>query len=466
MVFGPGLSMLQMAATSSSTQTPGGQMEEWLKQSAAALGRGIATGEIDPVDLTEAFLDAAERSPVTVNIYARLMPERARREALAARERARAGRRLSPLDGVPVSWKDLFDSAGTETEAGTRMLEGRVPDVDAEVLTVATGHGLVCLGKTHMSEIAFSGLGLNPVMATPPCVNDQDAVPGGSSSGAAASVAFNLAPLAIGSDTGGSVRVPSAWNDLVGFKPTHGALSLQGVVALVPSFDTVGPLSRTVEDAALAFAALGGPSIGLEGKRLQGARLLVCETVAMEDVAETPARAFDDAVQRLSRAGAEIVSRKVPFLADAFRITGPLYPPEAYANWKADIDRAGDRMFHQIHKRVTAGAAVPAHEYITAWKNLRQMRQRWLDETAGFDAVIMPTVPSLPPKVADLLSDDDYYVSENLKALRNTRIGNLMGLTALTLPTGTPSAGIMFCAPPGAEARLLRIGAAAEAALT
>jgi len=441
-------------------------MQDWLWQSAADLGRGIERGEIDPVELAEAYLEAAERHPRSADIYARLTPERARTEALAARDRARAGRRLSPLDGVPASWKDLFDTAGIGTEAGTAMLEGRVPEADARVLVDATANGMVCIGKTHMSEIAFSGLGLNPVTATSPCVNDPDAVAGGSSSGAAASVAFGLAPLAIGSDTGGSVRVPSAWNDLVGFKPTHGALPLDGVVTLVGSFDTVGPLARTVEDAALSYAALGGPRITLDGARIDGARLLICETIAMEDLDDVPARAFEDAVDRLARAGAQITRQPLPFLAQAFEMTGPLYPPEAYANWKEHIDRAGDRMFHQVRKRVTAGADFAAHTYITAWQNLRKMRQTWLNETAGYDAVIMPTVGSMPPKVADLLADDALYVSENLMALRNTRIGNLMGLTALTLTTGVPSAGIMFCAPPGAEARLLRLGAAAEAVLT
>lgn len=441
-------------------------MRDWVRVSAADLGRGIGAGQIDPVDLTDAFLDAAGSAAETPDIYARLTPERARTEALAARRRARAGRRLSPLDGVPVSWKDLFDSAGVATEAGTAMLKGRVPARDADVLAAATANGLVCLGKTHMSEIAFSGLGLNPVTATAPCINDPETVSGGSSSGAAASVAFGLAALAIGSDTGGSVRVPAAWNDLVGFKPTHDALPLGGTVPLAPSFDTVGPLTRTVEDAAVAFAAMGGQAIGLEGARLDGVRLMVCETVAMDGVAEGPARAFEAAVDRLTRAGAHVTRAHLPFLTDAFALTPHLYPPEGYANWKTHIDRDGDKMFHQVRKRVTAGADVPAHVYLTAWANLREMRRTWLDSTAQYDAVIMPSVGSMPPRVQDLLADDDYYVAENLMSLRNTRIGNLMGLAALTLPSGTPSAGIMFCVPPGADARLLRLGRAAETVLT
>ncbi|MEM9852119.1 MAG: amidase family protein, partial [Pseudomonadota bacterium] len=184
--------------------------DTWLTATATDLGDGIARGDIDPVDLTDAYLEAAGKHPASDRIYARLTPDRARAEAKAASLRARADTRRGPLDGVPISWKDLFDSAGTVTEAGSELLRGRVPDHDARCLAHATDHGLVCLGKTHMTELAFSGLGLNPVTATPPCVNDPDAVPGGSSSGAAASVAFATAVAGIGSDTGGSVRIPAA----------------------------------------------------------------------------------------------------------------------------------------------------------------------------------------------------------------------------------------------------------------
>ncbi|MDH3264989.1 MAG: amidase family protein, partial [Paracoccaceae bacterium] len=201
-------------------------MDDWRKMSAGDLGRGIASGGIDPVELAEAFLEAIAAHPDASRIYARTTPERARAEAKAAAERARAGHRRHPLDGVPISWKDLFDSAGVATEAGSALLAGRVPVADAAVLANATAQGSVCLGKTHLSELAFSGLGLNPITATPPNVNDPAAVPGGSSSGAAASVAFGLAAGAIGSDTGGSVRIPAAWNDLVGLKTSVGRLPM------------------------------------------------------------------------------------------------------------------------------------------------------------------------------------------------------------------------------------------------
>ena len=156
--------------------------QDWLKMSAAALGRGIAAGEIEPVALAEAHLDAVAAHPHGREIYARTTPERAKAEAAAAHDRAKAGRLRGPLDGVPISWKDLFDTAGVATEAGSALLEGRVPDTDARVLRTATAAGLVCLGKTHMTELAFSGLGYNPVTATPPNINDPEGAPGGSSS--------------------------------------------------------------------------------------------------------------------------------------------------------------------------------------------------------------------------------------------------------------------------------------------
>ena len=204
-------------------------MSDWLRQSASDLGRGIAAGKIDPVALTETYLAAGAAHPFGPRIYVRMTPERALAEAESARQRAKAGLRRGLLDGVPISWKDLFDTAGIVTEAGSMLLEGRVPEADAAVLQRATQAGTVCLGKTHMSELAFAGLGVNPAYGgntdpkpgTPPNLHDPALAPGGSSSGAAASVAFGLAAAGIGSDTGGSVRVPAAWNDLVGLKTTH-----------------------------------------------------------------------------------------------------------------------------------------------------------------------------------------------------------------------------------------------------
>ncbi|MEM9575451.1 MAG: amidase family protein [Pseudomonadota bacterium] len=441
-------------------------MQDWLKMTAAELGRGIGAGEIDPVALTETYLGVIADHPFRDRIYARVTADRALEEARSAAGRAASGDRRSLLDGVPISWKDLFDTAGSGTEAGSRLLAGRVPERDALVVANATAAGLICLGKTHMSELAFSGLGYNPSTATPPCINDEKAVPGGSSSGAAASVAFDLAAIGVGSDTGGSVRIPAAWNDLVGLKTTAGRLSLEGVVPLALRFDTVGPLCRSVEDAALMLAALEtGRAADLEGASLAGKRMAILKTVALEDVRDKPMQAFEQAVTKLSQSGVEICEIEVPDIEAAMPLSGCLYTAEAYGLWRDVIEANPDAMYHEIRKRFELGRDFSGPDYVAAWAKLDAARLAYDRATAGYEAVLLPTAPILPPDLARLNADPDYYVSENLMALRNTRIGNLMGLCALTLPTDVPSCGLMMMARPQAEAALLRMGRAAERAL-
>lgn len=438
----------------------------WAHMTASALGREIGEGRIHPVELTEFFLDRIETHPLAPRIYARATAARARGEAMAAAARAKAGLRKGLLDGVPISWKDLFDTAGVATEAGSALLKGRTPARDAAVLELATLQGLVCLGKTHMSELAFSGLGLNPVTATPPNLNDDRAVPGGSSSGAGASVAFGLAPAAIGSDTGGSVRIPAAWNDLVGFKTSVGSLPMDGAVPLCERFDTIGPLAHSVEDCAHLLAGLsGGGLVDLEGADLSDKRVAILETVALDDVRDGPARGFDDAVARLERAGAKVLRLRVPEVAEAIGLAATLFTAEAYGIWRETIEAAPQKMFSRILDRFRSGAQVTAAEYVAGWRRLETIRKLWAAQTAGLDAVILPTSPILPPDANRLMTDDAYYVTENLLALRNTRIGNMMGGCALTLPTSQPSCGISLMCPPGQEGRLLRLGVAAERAL-
>ena len=441
-------------------------MQDWLWATAADLGRGIGAGAIDPEALCEVYLAAIEAHPLRDRIYARVTSDRALAEAKAASARAKAGQRQSPLDGVPVSWKDLFDTAGIATEAGTALMEGRVPERDAEVLRVATSMGLVCLGKTHMSEIAFSGLGYNPVAATPPCVNDEGAVPGGSSSGAAASVAFGLAAAALGSDTGGSVRIPSVWNDLVGLKTTHGRVSLDGVVPLCRTFDTVGPLCRSVEDAGLLLAAIeGGGAADLEGASLKGMRFAALQTVVLDDVSEAAMAGYCAALDKLATAGAEIMPLEVPELGRAFEMSLPLFTADAYANWRDLVEAHPNKMYHQILERVRGGKDVLAHDYLAFWQELEAIRGTYAQATAGFDAVLCPGAANMPPNLERLIADPEFYREQNLLTLRNTRVANLMGLASLALPVGVPSVGILLNTAPMSEERLLRIGAAAEAAL-
>ena len=435
----------------------------WAKLSACDLGREIEAGNICPVELTESFLDAISNHPDGTRIYARLTRERALDEAMAARARARAGLRRGALDGVPVSWKDLFDTAQVATESGTALLRGRVPAADAAVLRAMTLAGTICLGKTHMTEFAYSGLGLNPVTETPPCINNPCAVPGGSSSGAAASVAFGLAPVAIGSDTGGSVRIPAAWNDLVGLKTTSGRVSLEGIVPLAPKFDTVGPLARSVEDCAQVLAAMENrPAPDLRGATVKGRRFLVLEGAPFDGIRDQPAEGFEQAVIQLESAGAQTDRATLASAEKALALSSIIYTPECYAQWRDLIEAQPEVMFSPILERFRLGRDYLATDYLAAWDALQAHRLDYLAQTAGYDAVLLPTAPNLPPDAVRLMQDHAYFTTENLLTLRNTRIGNMLGLCALTLPTQTPSAGISLMAPPMAEDRLLRLGAAME----
>lgn len=440
---------------------------DWLRASATQQGRAIMAGVLDPIDQTEAYLAAAKDHPDCARIYARLTAARARSEAVAAHDRAKQERRHSLLDGVAISWKDNIDSGGTVTEAGSRLLEGRVPRKDANILARAARRGMVCLGKTHMTELAFSGLGLNPRTATPPNALDPDLAPGGSSSGAAVSVALGLAAAAVGTDTGGSVRVPAAWNGLVGFKPTHGALPEKGVVPLARRFDIAGPIARSVEDCAQIFAIMADQRApDLDGASVHGLRLMVLEGLPFDDAESGPVTAFQDAVDRLGRAGAQIAHVSTDWLDKAMALSPQLFAPEAYGIWRAQIEDAPELMWQPILERFRGGAGVSAPDYVAAWESLARVRRKWIKEVVGgYDAVLLPTVPILPPATQRLMTDGSEFVRANLLTLRNTRIANLLGLPAITLPTGHPACGISLLGHAGQDRHLLRVAAGAEAAL-
>lgn len=432
---------------------------------AAETGRQIDSGKLDARDVTEAYLSAIEAHHATDTIYVRVMADSARAEAAEAAARAKSGLRRGPLDGVPISWKDLYDTAGVGTEAGSAMLAGRVPDRDATVVARGKRAGVVSLGKTHMTELAFSGLGLNPVTKTPPNFSDPALVPGGSSSGAATSVAFGLAAAGIGSDTGGSVRVPAAWNNMVGLKTTHGLLPADGVVLLIESFDTVGPLTRSVEDAALLTAMMAaGNAPDLSGATLKGKRLLVAEGLPLDgECRDEPRAAFEASVAKLAAAGAAIHREEIPEIARSMESSISLYVSEAWAEWGETIEQKGDLMFAPVRERFEMGASYTAAQYLREWRRLKQIRAAYLERTAAYEAVLLPTSPILPPDRERLLADKAYFAKENLLALRNTRMGNLLGLSSLTMPTDNPMCGLNLMSKPFDEAGLLRLGAAIEA---
>ena len=440
--------------------------DEWRSMSAAGLGRAIGAGEIDPRDLAEVFLGAIAAHPDTDRIYARTTPERARAGADAAAARARSGARLGPLDGVPIGWKDNYDIEGEVTEAGSMLLKGKVASRDAAAFAAATAAGLVCLGKTHMSELAFSGLGVNPITATPPNAFEPDRAPGGSSSGAAVSTALGLAAAGIGSDTGGSVRIPAGWNGLAGLKTTAGAISTAGVVPLSTTHDTVGPLARTVEDCGLLYAIMAGlpPEVPAPAD-LNGARFLIPETVVLEGCDAQVAAAFEAALETLAEAGARLTRAPVPEFAEAIDVAARLSPivtTEGWRRWGETIEANPGVMFPLIERRFRAGMGGSVATDREALAEYARLSRAVQGRMAGDGPMLMPTSPCLPPKVADLLADDDYFSERNLLALRNTRLGNLLTLCALTVPSATPMAGLMLVAGPGREGKLLALGRAVE----
>lgn len=449
-------------------------MADWHEMTALELGAGIAGGRIDPVELAGYFQERIARLDPDRRVYLRTTPERAEAEAASARKRAKAASRLGPLDGVPISWKDLYDSAGTVTTGGSGLFKDRVPSRDATVLARAGRAGLICLGKTNMTELAFSGLGINPTFGTPPNPFDAtvDRVPGGSSSGAAVSVASGLAPAAIGSDTGGSVRIPAAWNGLVGLKTSVGLIPTTGVMPLSTTLDTVGPLTRDVADANALLAVLAArPPADLAGASLAGTRLVVPEDYMLDRVSGPVMAAFEAAVEALERAGARIARARVPEFAAGHELMarhGALVAIECEAVWRESIARDPAAVFHMVRTRIEPGAKASARDLYRLYRGLAELTATFAQRLAGCDAMIAPTVPDDPPAIQPLLDDDDAYVRANAMSLHNTAPGNWLGAMALTLPCGGRSlpVGLMLMQRAGREGQLLRLGAAVERALS
>lgn len=434
-----------------------------MQKSAADLGRQIRDGRLDPVELTENTISEIDKHPHRDTIFTIVTKERALAEAQAAKGRQSEGALLGPLDGVPISWKDLFDTKGIVTEAGSPLLKGRIPEKDCVVLDRATQQGLVCVGKTHMSELAFSGLGINPNAATPPNINGADLNPGGSSSGAAASVAHGLVSIGIGSDTGGSVRIPAAYNNLVGLKTTATYLPNDGVVPLCAGFDTVGPLTNTVEDAALMTSIMAGQSASLpEPKPLSDCKFFVCKTVVMEGLDTDQEEGFNLAIERLASAGATIEYGEIEAYNDILPLGPTLFPYEAWQQWGEAIEAQPDAMFQGVKNRFLSGKDLTREEYDQAWQAMVELRETYNAQTADYDAVLAPSVCIAPRNVNDLINDLEYFQQSNLLVLRNTRFVNMFGLCALTLPTSKPASGLMLGAKPFGERDLVSIGLSVE----
>ena len=379
----------------------------------------------------------------------------------------------SPLAGLPVSIKDLFDIAGDVTTAGSKILRDRpAAAADAPAVARLRAAGAVVIGRSNMTEFAFSGIGINPHYGTPanPYERDSRRIPGGSSSGAAVSVSDGMAVFALGTDTGGSVRIPAALCGVAGFKPTAARVPREGAFPLSTTLDSVGPLAPTVACCATIFQALAGEAPRPPAAApIAGMRLGIPKNHMLEDLDVEVTEAFQAAVQRLSRRGAKIVDIVVPEFDEAARasVGGGISPPEAYAVHRKWIERSQD-FDPRVLERIVRGGSVPAADYIDLLATRARLAKRFERKSYNVDAMIMPTVPRIAPRIEALERNAETFRAANGNMLRNASLVNFLDACALTFPIhppGTAPVGLMVVGFGGEDERVLSAGIAIETAL-
>jgi aspartyl-tRNA(Asn)/glutamyl-tRNA(Gln) amidotransferase subunit A len=406
--------------------------------------------------------------------FIKVHAEQARAMADAMDTLRRARREPGRYAGIPISLKDLFDIAGEATAAGSQVLADAPPaTAHAVVVQRMLATGFVPMGRTNMTEFAFSGLGINPHYGTPcsPWDRAERRIPGGSSSGTAVSVSDGMAIAGLGTDTGGSCRIPAAFCGIVGYKPTARRVPITGVLPLAPSLDSVGPIASSVACCAVIDAVLAGEPVATPPvpASLNGLRLAVPTNVVLEGMDAAVSGAFDRALAALSRAGAHIAHVHFPAFDElpAVNAKGGFAASEAYAWHRALLAEKAAGYDPRIRMRIERGERMTAAEYL----ELAAARQRLIADfdasTRQFDALVMPTVPIVPPRIAEL-DDEREYNRINLHILRNTALGNFFDRCSISLPChreGEPPVGLMLVGETLGDARLFAIAAAVEAAL-
>jgi aspartyl-tRNA(Asn)/glutamyl-tRNA(Gln) amidotransferase subunit A len=401
-------------------------------------------------------------------------------DAEAAIEAAEAMDRLrevkaapSPFAGIPVSIKDLFDIKGQVTRAGSRALEDSAPaEADASAVARLRRAGFIVIGRTNMTEFAYSGIGINPHFGTPKGAWQRSVghVPGGSSSGAAVSVVDRMAYGALGTDTGGSCRIPAAFNGIVGFKPTQRRVPLDGGVPLSFTLDSFGPLARTAGCCAVLDAVLANePVLPLQPRPIKGMRLAVPTTVALDELEDAVARTFERALETLSRQGALIERIEVPEFLDVAPMgaKGGFAAAESYAWHRYLIVSKGDVYDPRVASRILRGESQSAADYIDLLGARRSLIARTEKRIAPYDALILPTTANTPPRIADL-ADDKAFTAANLLALRNCTLINMIDGCAISLPChheGEVPVGLMLAAAGGSDRRIFELAAGMEAVI-
>ena len=402
-----------------------------------------------------------EGARACLSVYA----DAARAAADAADARAAHGVSQGPLDGAIVSIKDLFDVAGEPTRAGSKILaeEAAPAEADAVVVRRLRAAGAVIVAKTNMTEFAYSAVGTNPHFGTPGNPRDRARVPGGSSAGAAVAAADGLCEIAIGSDTGGSVRIPAALCGVIGFKPSRQRIPTEGAFPLSFTLDSIGPLARSVADCAKADAVMAGEDFApLEPVALAGLRFALAEGLPLEGLDDTVAAAFGAALDALDGAGVRITRDKLSLFDDMAEVNakGGIVPPEACAVHRDRLARRAADVDPNVRVRIERGCAVPVADYIETIR-ARERLVRALDRRlAGTDALVMPTTAIVAPTIAEV-ADPKVFAAPNFMLLRNTAIGNFFDLCAISLPLKAAlPVGLMLLARNGQDRMLLRMAAA------
>ena len=435
---------------------------------ATSMAEDFASGRSDPVQALEQALEKASQVPA---VFISLTGERARREAEAAAARWRAGQPLSVFDGVPLAWKDLFDVAGSVTTAGAAYRRNAPAALlDAPTVGLLCRAGMVSVGKTNLSELAYSGLGLNPHFGTPhnPHGTDQPRIPGGSSSGSAVAVAAGIVPIAMGTDTAGSIRIPSAFNGLVGYRSSSRRYSRDGVFPLAHTLDSLGPLTLSVRDALAIDDLLHGRTQTHTARSLKGQRFVLAQQDAEPAVRNNLLRA----VEQLKAQGALVEERECPtFQAtlDLIKHHGWLGAFEAFALHETLLDSPDAELLDpRVRRRLETARSLPASQLIHLTDARRRLQQQLVDDLDGA-ILITPTVAHVAPPLAPLAGDDDLFVNTNLATLRLTMPGSLLDMPGVNLPSGRDAqglpTGLLLSAPTGEDARLLRAALSVETVL-
>ena len=405
------------------------------------------------------------------NAFISVFRERAMAEAVAVDVARREGRLSSPFAGIPISIKDLFDVAGMVTTAGSHVLDKEPAAThDALIVQRLRSAGFIIIGRTNMTEFAYSGLGLNTHFGTPASPFDRRTrrIPGGSSSGGAVSVSDSMAAATIGTDTGGSTRIPAALCSIVGFKPTAERVPQRGCIPLSTSLDSIGPMANTVTCCSVLDTIMsGGEHIELTPYPQVGLRLGVLDGFALENLDGEVSSPFEAVLDRFSKRGILTKTVNLPELENyqAHANRSSLIGGEAYAWHQQFLDIRHDHYDPWVRERISAGKSFTAADYINTVKRRFDCQLATHNRCIGIDALVLPTVPIVAPPIAELIQNDELSSAVNLTTLRNTSIANTLNAPAITIPCNAPGnapVGFMLLGKTGEDEKLLSIALSLE----